>query len=290
MAVLWQLYGLLQAVPRSAHIRVFLQARINLRQHVSPLSAQCLDNISGALDNCSKHPATQAKRYTYTATDKAGSCPSNVMTQQQRGCRWMLSYVGVRCVCVCVISREFATQLVLLICHRHPSPPHLTSLSLSIHASICSPVNQPSTVRASAFSRSLCVLLSPSRDPVDSRWQWRGHFWFQEQKLVRPFSINVGSTSLLMPVVLYMVCKCRIMFLRMQSMRNLKYHDNSPQPDVPNPSRRPQNTQSQQSMRATGHLVNVFGCSFFFINFFLCIWQVGITLPISTIIQPVERV
>lgn len=102
VAVLWQLYGLLQAVPRSAHIWVSLQARIHLRLHVSPASAQCLDNISGSLDNCSKHPATQAKRYTYTASDKAGSCPSNVMTHVSSAAWLPVNALLCGCpLCVC---------------------------------------------------------------------------------------------------------------------------------------------------------------------------------------------
>lgn len=71
---------------------------------ICPASARCWDNMNRAVD---KHPATQA---TYTATDNAGSCLSNVMTQSQLQCEFSP-------VCVCVISRGFVTQLVLLICH-----------------------------------------------------------------------------------------------------------------------------------------------------------------------------
>lgn len=33
--------------------------------------------------SCSKHSATRAKQYTYTATDGAGNCLSNMMSQSQ---------------------------------------------------------------------------------------------------------------------------------------------------------------------------------------------------------------
>lgn len=83
LAVFWQRHRLFQTLPRFIHIGVSRMLVSPNSQHlqllVSHASAQCWDNTNRAVD---KHSATQAKRRTYTATDDAGNCLSNMMMTQ----------------------------------------------------------------------------------------------------------------------------------------------------------------------------------------------------------------